>query len=75
MDTTTSSNVGFAEDKAYARIVHCLQSGERVVTDLDDTAFGPLNILGQPTVCEIHTLYHPSFLVHAQRSEDKDLIS
>ena len=63
MDTATSSNVGFAEGIAYARIVHCLRSGERVVTDLDDTAFGTLNRVTKETYCPIHTLLHSSLNV------------
>ena len=69
MDTATGTGVGFAEDKAYARIVHCLLSGARLVTDLDDTAFGRLNLVAQ-TVCEIHThtLSHHSLNVRVSVS-------
>lgn len=68
MDTATSTGVGFAEGKAYARIVHCLQSGARVVTDLDDIAFGTLNRVTEASFCPIHTLLHPSLNVRVEIS-------
>lgn len=68
MDTTTGTGVGFAEGKAYARIVHCLQTGVRQVTELDDTAFGPLNNVTIEVICPIHTQYHPALNIRVEVS-------